>query len=62
VQTVGQKVGMFFPACGHSIRSWHITNISVGGTRFALVCCPMCGYIQRVMDPAQVYSEEIIYA
>lgn len=60
--TVGQKTGMFFPGCGHSIRSWDIRQQSIGGVTQKLVCCPECGYVQKFLSLSDFSKQEIIFA
>ena len=60
--TVGQMVGMFFPGCGHSIRSWDIRQASITGVPTKLICCPVCGFIQAFKTIDQFTKDEIIFA
>ncbi len=60
-QTINEKTGYFFPGCGHSIRSWLITRVAIGGVPSALVQCPVCSYVQNIYTPASLLdAQEII--
>ena len=55
--------GIFFVGCQHSvmfpliIREWdYTTNQSV-----ALVCCPMCSFVQYTIEPYQEYTDPVAY-
>lgn len=60
VQTVQEKTGRFYPGCGHSINSFEILFEKVAGVKKALIVCPICGYIQRIADPAEVADDTYV--
>jgi hypothetical protein len=51
-QTVGEKRGRWFLGCGHSVNAMDIRFQSVACTPSALLCCPYCLYLQRIVTPA----------
>lgn len=56
-----EKLGRFFPGCGHSINSWEVVLSEVDGQPSqpcALVLCPLCGYIQNIYSPANNLLEQ----
>ena len=56
-----EQASMFFPGCGHAIRSWQIARAAIGGVPSALVTCPLCGWVQSVRSPFNLLDlEEII--
>ena len=64
-QTTDEHTGDFYPGCSHSIRSWDVKFAAVEGIPSALVCCPICGYLQKIITPASdLYNESnsIIFA
>lgn len=54
---LNQSTGQFFPGCGHSINSWNVQNVSVGGVPMKAITCPLCGYLQNTMTEAEFYAE-----
>ena len=61
VQTVDEKNGQFTAGCGHWFNSWLLRQAAVAGVASALISCPLCGYIQRIVTPASDLDElEII--
>lgn len=46
-----EKNGLYYPGCGHSIMEWEVVRASVGGVPSALICCPICRYIQQIFTP-----------
>lgn len=64
-QTTDEHTGDFFPGCSHSIRSWDIRIRAVNGCLSALICCPLCQYVQRIITPASDLNSDsnaIIFA
>lgn len=53
-QTIGERLGKFNPQCGHSINSWEIIRVAEDGVTSALVCCPICRYVQNKYTPASL--------
>jgi hypothetical protein len=58
-QSLGEKNGKFFPGCGHSIMSWEILSHPVGGIRSAIICCPLCRYVQRIITPYEAIHDTV---
>ena len=56
-QTVGEHVGMFMPGCSHSINSYNIQQTTIDGIQQILACCPMCGWVQRIL-PATTFDAD----
>jgi hypothetical protein len=56
VQTVTEQNGRFRPGCGHSIMSYDCIMSSVNCTPTMVIRCPVCGYVQRLMAPADFYN------
>jgi hypothetical protein len=55
-QELGQQVALFSFACGHW--SNHINVVveqSDPGVQSALLVCPLCSYVFRIMTPATLY-------
>jgi hypothetical protein len=46
-----ERSAMFFPGCGHCIRSWEVVFDTVANAPAALLLCPLCGYIQNIYQP-----------
>jgi len=51
-----ERAAMFFPGCGHAIRSWEVRWDAVNGEQMALICCPLCGYLQDILTPEAALS------
>ena len=51
VQTDGEKIGLWVAGCQHWFNHWNVYSAAVGGVTSALICCPVCGYIQRIITP-----------
>lgn len=65
LQTQGEMLGLWVAGCGHWFNNYDVRFAEVGGVPSALVCCPLCLFIQRIISPAsEVYSEAnaIIFA
>ena len=50
--------GRFRPGCGHSIMSYDVARAAVSGVSMCLILCPLCGYIQNIISPAQFYDPQ----
>lgn len=55
-----EHVGRFYPGCGHSIMSYEIVLVAVGGAPAALVVCPLCGYVQNIYQPPSLLDAQDI--
>ena len=56
-QQVGELIGMWFAGCGHSFNHWMILCISLGCGQSALIECPICSYIQRIITPYSLIQD-----
>lgn len=64
-QTQGEMLGLWVAGCGHWFNNYDIRTAEICGTPSALVCCPLCLYIQRIITPyLAIYSDanSIIFA
>lgn len=57
-QDIGEKIGMWTTGCGHFFNNWAIYKVAVGGVPSALVCCPLCGYISRIITPYDLINTD----
>jgi hypothetical protein len=55
-----EKLGRFFPGCGHSIMSFEIVLDSIAGSPAALVLCPLCSFIQNIYQPPSLLDGQDI--
>jgi hypothetical protein len=55
-----EHLGRFFPGCGHSIMSYEVVYVAVGGVPSAALLCPMCGYVQNLYTPASLLDQQDI--
>jgi hypothetical protein len=46
-----ERAAMFFPACGHAIRSWEAVVDEYNGAPAAFILCPLCSYIVDILQP-----------
>lgn len=60
-QAFGERIGKWFPGCGHSFNNWDIASCAVGCTTAALIRCPMCGYVQRILVPYSLIHADANY-
>jgi hypothetical protein len=51
---VNERSAFFFAGCGHCFRSWEVIQDSVNGAPAALLCCPLCNYVQAIYQPPSV--------
>ena len=59
-QAENERQGMFFPGCGHSIMEYDVRCGKVDGqpsAPSAIVCCPLCGYVQDIITPYQAFLD-----
>jgi hypothetical protein len=54
-----ERAAMFFPACGHAIRSWEVRWDAVNGDTMALIVCPLCGYLVDILTPQEALDVNI---
>lgn len=50
-QAVGNETGLFQPGCGHKITRYEVRKHLVGCQLSALLVCPLCSYLQRIITP-----------
>lgn len=57
-QSVGEMNGTFACGCGHFFNDWMVYEQAVCGITSAILCCPMCTYIQQIITPqALIYTD-----
>lgn len=58
-QTTGESVSYWIgPACGHFFNSAEIRSATVGGVQVAVVGCPLCRLVFRIISPySAIYQE-----
>jgi hypothetical protein len=57
-QQPDEMTGLWFFGCGHSFVHMDIRIQAQNGCPVALVRCPVCGYVQRIISPAsELHSE-----
>jgi hypothetical protein len=64
-QDPGEMLGLFVAGCGHWFNNWNVLSATVNCDQVAVMCCPLCGYCQRIIDPySDIYSfqNEILIA
>jgi hypothetical protein len=61
VQQVDEKTGMFVAGCGHWFNSYNIQQDSIEGVAMKLACCPLCGYVQRILSVAQFDADPFTF-
>lgn len=59
-QTINERTGPYFSGCGHSFHNWLLIWANLGSGLVALVCCPICTYIQNMYTPAQLKEIPIV--
>ena len=57
---MNEFTGRFRPGCGHSINSYEIIEAAVNGAPAALICCPLCRFIQRIITPYDAIHDDLI--
>lgn len=59
-QELGQQVAMFVFQCGHWSNHLNVVvEQSAPGIRSALLICPLCSYVFRIMTPASLYNDDV---
>jgi hypothetical protein len=64
-QDPGQMIGLFVAGCGHWFNNWDVISATVACDQVAVMRCPLCQYVQRIIDPYNdIYSfqNEILLA
>jgi hypothetical protein len=51
LETQGEMIGMWMAGCGHFFNVFSVYSAQIQGVTSALVCCPMCLYVQRIIQP-----------
>lgn len=51
VQTDGEKLGLWVAGCQHWFNHWDVHTCALSGVQSALICCPLCSYVQRIITP-----------
>lgn len=55
-QTDGEKLGLWSFGCSHWFNHIEVRSAEIGGVTSALLVCPICLYVQRIIQP---YSDAI---
>lgn len=51
-QTTGEILGLWImPFCNHSVNNPEVTSAAVGGIQSAIIRCPLCGCVARILTP-----------
>lgn len=64
-QTEGEMIGLWVAGCTHWFNHWSVYSAEIGGQPTALICCPICLYIQRIVIPySAIHTDQnaIIFA
>jgi hypothetical protein len=64
-QQPGEMIGLFVAGCGHWFNNWDVISATVDCDEVAVMRCPLCQYVQRIIDPySDIYSfqNEILIA
>jgi hypothetical protein len=60
-QPMGERSAQYSFACGHWFnipRIWEVYD-DVNKEQAALICCPMCGLVQRIIEPYSEFDDYI---
>src|SRR5208283_4728132 len=65
-QQIGEQIGTFMADCGHYFLDWMVQMGSYkdneGVThRVALITCPLCGYLNQIVDPYELINTDAFY-
>ncbi len=66
-QPIGERMGLFSASCQHWFNAWRVQFTSykddMGAIhRIALVQCPLCSFLQQIIEPADaIYSYDFYY-
>lgn len=60
-QPIGEKLGMFTASCGHFFNNWMVLNRAYLGIFSAYICCPICGFVQRILTPQNLIYTDAFY-
>jgi hypothetical protein len=58
---LNQINGQWNSGCGHVINSWEVRQDTVDGVLSAIVCCPLCGFVQQIITPYSLFLAEGSY-
>jgi hypothetical protein len=59
-QELGQQVALFSFPCGHWSNHMNVTvEQSAPGVQSALLSCPLCSYLFRILTPASLYLNNV---
>lgn len=51
VQSINEKTGRYASGCGHFFNNWDVRKAAICQSAVALICCPICLYIQTIIRP-----------
>lgn len=51
IEQPGEQLGNWTAGCGHFFQNWMIYSAQIQGVTAALIVCPMCLYLQRIVTP-----------
>ena len=66
-QSIGEMVALFVAGCSHWFNSWRVQESSYTDAfdvvhTVALVQCPLCGYLEQIIDPYNlIYTDMYAY-
>jgi hypothetical protein len=52
---------MWVSGCGHWFNHWEVKEIASCGVQVGLMCCPLCGFIQRIISPYSAIQSDANY-
>lgn len=56
-EQTGELLGQWMLGCGHSMNNLEIGSASSCGVQVALILCPLCSYLQNLINPySAIYS------
>lgn len=57
-QTVNEAgMGRYRSGCGHGFNNWEIIKQKIACGQSALICCPTCRYLQRIITPYEAIHD-----
>lgn len=56
--TQGESLGNWTAGCSHWFQNWELVSAQIGGVTSCLVVCPLCGYVQRIIQPYSAANPE----
>jgi hypothetical protein len=60
-QQIGEKLGMWAASCGHFFNSWMVLSRAYLGIFSAYICCPQCGFVQRIVTPQSLIHTDAFF-